>query len=175
MDLATTPVTTTVPPTSTPAPAPVDTAAPEADPRAGTGVQGVIADLIRGSVAGYKQATKLTGVQADKAAIIPFETVATGTALLKDKTANIKFVNKGTSLLHTIGGFALLILTANASSTLRSPGETAVDIGNRVADLIDGRDTAQGWGLGWGIRTEPDEGEQTVSTLGSALDAAGMR
>jgi hypothetical protein len=143
-------------------------------PRAGGGVQGVIADLIRSTAGGYKQATKLTGVQADKAAIIPFETVSTATGMLKEKTAHIKGVNKATSLAHTIGGFALLILTANASSTLRSPGETAVDVGNRVADLIDGRDTAQGWGIGWGIRS-PESGEQSTSSIGSALDSAGMR
>lgn len=144
---------------------------PTAPDNAGTGVQGIIADVIRSTTAGYKQATKQAGVQADKAAIVPFETVATGTALLKEKTANIKGVNKATSVLHTIGGFALLILTANASSTLRSPGETAVDIGNRVADLIDGRTTAEGWSLGWGIRA--DEPEEDILT-GSELGAAGM-
>jgi hypothetical protein len=169
--VAATPVIAATPSTPTPA----AEATPELDPRAGTGVQGIIADLIRSTAAGYKQASKLTGVQADKAAIIPFETVTTGTGLLKEKTANVKFVNKATGLLHTIGGFALLIMTSNASSTLRAPGETAVDIGNRVADLIDGRDTAQGWGIGWGIRTDPDEGQESVSTLGSALGAAGMK
>ncbi len=157
---------TTIATPATPAPAPVATT-PETDPRAGSGVQGIIGDLIRSTTAGYKQATKMTGIQADKAAMIPFETVSTGTALLKDKTAHIKGVNKATGLLHTIGGFALLILTANTTSTLRAPGETAVDIGNRVADLIDGRDTAEGWGIGWGIRTEAN-GEQSETALGNA-------
>jgi hypothetical protein len=164
----------TIATSTTPTPAPATTT-PEVDPRAGGGIQGIIGDLIRSTTAGYKQASKMTGIQADKAAIIPFETVSTGTALLKEKTANIKGVNKATGLLHTIGGFALLIMSANMSSTLRAPGETAVDIGNRVADLIDGKDTAEGWGLGWGIRTDPDEGEETVSTLGSALGNAGMK
>lgn len=159
--------------TTTPS-APSAAQKPEADPRAGGGVQGVVGDLLRSSVAGYKQATKLTAVQAEKAAMVPFEAVTTGTGLLKDKTANIKFVNKGTSLLHTVGGFALLIMSMNATSTLRSPGETAVDIGNRVADLIDGKDTAEGWGLGWGIRTDPEEGEASVSPIGDALSNAGM-
>lgn len=167
------PMTTT--PSTTPSPAPETVVTPESDPRAGGGVQGVIGDLIRSTTAGYKQATKMTGIQADTAAMIPFETVSTGTALLKEKTAHIKGVGRATGLLHTIGGFALLIMTSNMSSTLRGPGETAVDIGNRVADLIDGKDTAQGWGLGWGIRSEPEEGEETVSALGSALGNAGMQ
>lgn len=171
--VAATPMTTAMPATPHPASAPVGT--PRADSRAGGGIQGIIGDLIRSTTAGYKQATKMTGVQADKAAMIPFETVSTGTGLLKDKTAHIKGVGKATGLLHTIGGFALLIMSANTTSTLRAPGETAVDIGNRVADLIDGRDTAAGWGIGWGIRTDPDDGEQSISTLGSALGNAGMQ
>lgn len=149
---------------------------PAADPRAGGGVQGIIGDLIRSSAAGYQQATKLAGVQVDKGAIHPFETVSTATGLLKEKTAGIKGVGKATSLLHTIGGFALLIMSANASSTMRSPGETAVDIGNRVADIIDGKDTAQGWALGWGVRS-PDGGEEAPeeSGIGSALGSLGMK
>ena len=168
--VAATPViiaTATTPPAAAVTPAPAPT--PEV---AGGGIQGIIGDLIRSSTAGYKQASKLTGVQADKAAIIPFETVTTATGLLKEKTANIKGVNKATGLLHTIGGFALLIMTSNMSSTLRAPGETAVDIGNRVADLIDGKDTAEGWGLG---SPDGDEGEENVSALGSALGNAGMK
>lgn len=171
MDPVAAPITS-IPTTTTPAAAADPAPAPE---QGGGGVQGIIADLIRSTAAGYKQATKMTGVQADKAAIIPFETVTTATGLLKEKTANIKGVNKATGLVHTIGGFALLILTANASSTLRAPGETAVDIGNRVADLLDGKKTAHGWGIGWGIRTDPDEGESSMSTIGSALGNAGMR
>lgn len=138
------------------------------DPRAGTGIQGAIGNLIRGSVAGYAQATRTTAVQADKAAIHPFEAVTTATGLLKSSTANIKGVSKATSLVHTIGGFALLIMNANTSSMLRAPGETAVDIGNRVADMIDGKDTAKGWNLGWGVDTEGADAP-------SAFDALGMR
>ncbi|MCW2922200.1 MAG: hypothetical protein JWL76_2074 [Thermoleophilia bacterium] len=160
--------------TATPRLSPATPVAPKPEV-AGGGVQGIIGDLIRSTTAGYQQATKLAAVQADKAAIVPFETVITGTSLLKDKTANIKGVGKATGLLNTIAGFAMLIMSSNVSSTLRAPGETAVDIGNRVADLIDGKDTAQGWGIGWGIRTDPDEGEETISTLGSALGAAGMK
>lgn len=150
--------------------------APVNEPRAGGGIQGIIGDLIRSSTAGYQQATKLAGVQVDKAAIHPFETVATATGLLKSKTANVKGVNKVTSLLHTIGGFALLIMASNTSSTMRSPGETAVDLGNRVADLIDGKNTAQGWSLGWGVRS-PGEGEDAPeeSGIGSALGSMGMK
>lgn len=171
--VATTPViiaTATTPPAAavTPAPAPN----PEI---AGGGIQGIIGDLIRSTTAGYKQASKLTAVQADKAAIVPFETVITGTSLLKDKTAHIKGVGKATGLLNTIAGFGMLIMTSNVASTLRAPGETAVDIGNRVADLIDGKDTAEGWGIGWGIRSDSAQGEATVSTLGSALGNAGMK
>ncbi len=159
--------TTTTTTTTTPTPVPVST--PDG---VGGGVQGVIGDLIRSTVAGYQQATKQAGVQADKAAIIPFETVSTATGLLKEKTQNVKGVGSATGLLHTIGGFALLILTANVASTLKSPGETAVDIGNRVADLIDGKSTAEGWNLGWGVRSEVDLG--ATSSVGTALGNAGM-
>ncbi|MCW2928302.1 MAG: hypothetical protein JWM86_2270 [Thermoleophilia bacterium] len=149
---------------------------PVADPRAGGGVQGIIGDLIRSSTAGYQQATKLAAVQVDKGAIHPFETISTATGLLKEKTANIKGVNKATGLLHTIGGFALLIMTANASSTMRSPGDTAVDLGNRLADIIDGKDTAQGWALGWGLRSPgSDEEAPEESGIGSALGSLGMK
>ncbi len=167
--VAATPVIATTPTTPTPA------VTPPAPDVAGGGIQGIIGDLIRSTTAGYQQASKLSAVQADKAAIVPFETVITGTSLLKDKTANIKGVSKATGLLNTIAGFGMLILSSNVSSTLRAPGETAVDIGNRVADLIDGKDTAHGWGLGWGIRTEPDQGEENVSSLGSMLGTAGMK
>lgn len=161
---------------STPAiatpPAPAASSAPTPDESlAGTGVQSIIADAIRGTVAGYKQSTRMSGVQADTAAMIPFETVVTSTGLLKNATANVPGVNKATGLLHTIGGFAMLILTSNVSGTIKAPGETAVDLGNRVADLIDGRDTAQGWGIGWGIRSE---GDAPLSDVGVALDNAGM-
>lgn len=158
-------------------PAPAAGTAPAAHPRAGEGVQGVIGDLIRGSAAGYEQATKLTAVQADKAAIHPFETVSTATALLKSKTAGIKGVGRATGLLHTIGGFALLIMTANASGTLRSPGRTAVELGNKVADLIDGKDTSKGFSMGW-LTPPPQDGDAepiVESSVGSALSSMGMR
>ena len=38
----------------------------------------------------------------------------------------------------------------------------------KFADLIDGKDTAEGWGIGWGIRTDPE------SVKDSALGTAGM-
>jgi hypothetical protein len=170
--------TTPTPPTTAP-----NAGAPAGDPRAGGGgVQGLIGDVIRSSAAGYQAVARGTAVEADKAAIHPFEAVSTATGLLKDKTAKVKGVNKATGLLHTIGGFAMLILTSNVSGTLRAPGETAVDVANRVADMIDGRDTAQGWNLGWGVRTtdgavEPAAGQApvAVSGLGAALVAAGMK
>lgn len=168
---------------ATPVATPTPTAAkPDADVRAGSGVQGVIGDLIRGSVAGYQATTRQTAVQADKASIYPFETVSTATSLLKQKTANVKFVGKATGLLHTIGGFALLIAASNVSSSLKSPGDSAVDLGNRVADAIDGRRTAEGWNLGWGIRSGEESAESAPvgapveqSTIGSALSALGMK
>ena len=149
---------------------------PQADPRAGGGIQGVIGDVLRAGAAGYQQATKSTGIQADKAAIYPFETVSTATNLLKQKTANIKGVSTVTGLLHTIGGFALLIGAANVTGGLTAPGRTTVDLANRVADLIDGRDTARGWSLGWGVIAEPSTEKQPAapSELQTALSALGM-
>lgn len=153
---------------------------------AGGGLQGLIGDALRSGAAGYQAVARQSAVQADKAAIHPFEAVTTATGLLKEKTSGLKGVNRATGILHTVGGFAMLILTANVSAGLRSPGETAVDVANRVADAIDGRDTAQGWSLGWGIRTPGDDdgtedgGEQpnpafSVSPLGAALAASGMQ
>ena len=165
------------PVSSTPAtPAqPTTTPAPVADPRAGTGVQGVIGDFMRGAGDGYQQAGKMAGVQADKAAIHPFEAVATATGLLKQKTANVKYVNKATGLLHTIGGFAMLILTANASGILRSPGQTGNELAHKAADLIDGKQTSQGFTPGW-FMTPPAEGETAPEgAVGSALGSLGMK
>lgn len=145
--------------------------------RAGGGVQGFIGDAIRGGVAGYQAATNQSGVQVDKAAIHPFETVTTATGLIKSKTAGIKYVNKATGLLHTVGGFGMLILSSNLSATMRAPGNVAVDLGNRLADLIDGKTTAAGSSLGWGVSTDAETGQQIVaeSGVGSALSALGMR
>jgi hypothetical protein len=176
--VAANPVTiTSAPPAAAPTHQPA-----AADPRAGAGVQGAIADLIRGSASGYQTATRIAGVQADKAAIHPFETVSTATGLLKQKTANIKGLNRATGMLHTIGGFGLLIMTANLSSGIKAPGNTAVDLGNRVADLIDGRSTAKGWSLGWGINVDPASPPSDAalaaspeSTVGSALGSLGMK
>lgn len=169
---------TAVPPASAATPAPAAPAAPAADPRAGTGVQGVIGDILRGAGSGYEQATKMTSVQADKAAIHPFETVSTATGLLKDKTRDIKGVNKATGILHTIGGFAMLIMTANASGVLRSPGVTGSEIAHKVADLIDGRNTSKGFTPGW-FMTPPAEGEDAAplpeGAVGSALSSMGMK
>lgn len=171
------------PPVAPPAPAQPAAEAPAA---AGGGVQGLIGDALRSGAAGYQAVSRQSSVQADKAAIHPFEAVTTATGLLKEKTAGIKGVNRATSILHTVGGFGMLILTANVSAGLRSPGETAVDVVGRVADAIDGRDTANGWSLGWGVRTpgEDDgtEGDEeqpnpafSVSPLGAALAASGMK
>lgn len=160
---------------ATPAPA---GATPVADPRAGTGVQGVVGDIIRGAGSGYEQATKMTGVQADKAAIYPFETVSTATGLLKAKTANIKFVNKGTGMLHTIGGFALLIMLSNASGILKSPGVTGNELAHKLADVIDGQQTAQGFTPGW-FMTPPSDSSTVQappeSGVGSVLSSLGMK
>ena len=159
--------------TTTPAPA-----KPEDKVNAGGGIQGIIGDALRAGSAGYAAATRQESVEADKVAIHPFETVATATGLLKNKTANVKYVNKATGLLHTIGGFAMLVLTSNVSSTLRSPGETAVDLASRVADAIDGKDTAQGWSLGWGVRAPEGEqasGQGTQGGIGAALAANGVK
>lgn len=165
----------TTPPAATATSAP---AKPEADPRAGGGIQGLIGDVIRSSASGYQAAVRSSAVEADKAAIHPFEAVATTTGVIKDKTANIKGVNKATGLLHTIGGFAMLILTSNVSGTLRAPGDTAVDLANRVADLIDGKDTGKGWSIGWGVGAagEQPAGEPVASSsIGAALANSGMK
>lgn len=167
-----------VPPATPGAPAPAAAAAPAADPRAGTGVQGVIGDILRGAGAGYEQATKMTSVQADKAAIHPFETVTSATGLLKDSTKDIKVVNKATGILHTIGGFAMLIMTANVGGVLRSPGVTGSEIAHKVADLVDGRNTSKGFTPGW-FMTPPAEGDQAAplpeGPVGSALTSMGMK
>lgn len=167
--------------TATPAPTTPATPAPAAasEPRAGGGVQGVIGDVLRGAGSGYAQATKMAAVQADKAAIHPFETVSTATGLLKEKTANVKGVNKATGLLHTIGGFAMLIMTANASGILRSPGTTGSELAHKMADMIDGRETSKGFTPGW-FMTPPAEGDEPApapeaSGIGSALGSLGMR
>lgn len=157
-------------------------ASPDAKPREGGGVQGFLGDIIRASAAGYDAAARATAVEADKAGIHPFEAVTTLTGKLKQKTANVKGVSKATGLLHTVGGFGMLLLTANVSSSLRAPGGTAVDLAGRLADAIDGRSTAKGWNLGWGVRT-PASGERaaterepaTSSVLGAALAQAGMQ
>lgn len=169
--------TTPVSPAAGSTPAPASPDKPTEQPLAGGGVQGAIGDLIRSSAAGYQAATHQEQVAADKIAIHPFETVATATGLLKDKTKNVKYVNQATSLLHTIGGFAMLILTSNVTSTLGSQGSTAVDLANRVADAIDGKDTAQGWSLGWGLRSpDGEKGEMPEMTgLGATLAANGVK
>jgi hypothetical protein len=152
------------------------TPSPEDGPRAGGGVQGAIGDLLRGGAAGYQTAAHMSAVQTDKAAIVPFETVITATSLLKDKTAHIKFVGKGTGLLNTIAGFGMLILASNVSSGFRSPGDTVADLAGHVADAIDGKDTTNGWSVGWGVRSEagvPDS--VATSALGASLANAGMK
>jgi hypothetical protein len=154
--------------------APTTPAAPK-QPLVGGGVQGAVGDLIRGAGAGYAQATKLEGVQADKAAIVPFETVITATSLLKDKTANVKHVSTATNLLNTIAGFGMLIVSSNVSGTLRAPGQTVQDLANHVADAIDGKQTAQGWNLGWGVVAgQKDQVQAAPSGVGSALSNLGM-
>jgi hypothetical protein len=62
------------------------------------------------------------------------------------------------------------------SGTLRAPGDAAVDLAGRVADAIDGKDTAKGWSIGWGVRSEAGVPEAaTTSVLGAALANAGMK
>lgn len=169
MQLAATP--TAVP--TTPVVTPV---APIAEQASGK-VQGVIADFLRGAGDGYQQATKLAGTQADKAAIHPFEAVSTVTGVIKDKTANIKYVNKATGILHTIGGFGMLLMTANASGVLRSPGITANELAHKAADLIDGRKTSQGFTPGWFTVPTPGVAAAPLpeSGVGSALSSMGMK
>lgn len=153
-----------------------------AEPRAGGGIQGLIGDALRGAGSGYAQATKMAGVQADKAAIHPFETVSTATGLLKEKTANIKGLSRATGLLHTIGGFAMLIMTANASGIVRQPGATASELAHKAADMIDGRETTNGFSPGW-FSVPVDGGDDAgrspepmpESAIGSALGSLGMR
>lgn len=146
--------------------------------RAGGGVQGLIGDALRGAGAGYAHATRLEAVQADKAAIHPFEAVTTATGLLKQKTANVPVLGRASSILHTVGGFAMLILTANVAGTLRAPGQTGAEIANAAADLIDGRDTSKGFSMGW-FATPQGAGEQPPAlpegSVGAALGALGMR
>jgi hypothetical protein len=156
---------------------PTPTAAPAPDVHAGGGIQGFIGDVLRGAGDGYQQATKLTGVQADKAAIHPFEAVSTATGILKAKTANIKGVSKVTGILHTVGGFAMLIMTANASGVLKSPGVTANELAHKAADMIDGKETATGFTPGWFMTPSADGTPAPLveSEVGSALGSLGMK
>lgn len=157
------------------------TTPPVAAPSALGRAQRAVADFVRAAGAGYNAVSKQSAVEVDKAAIHPFEAVSTVTGVIKDKTANIKGVNRATNILHTIGAFGMLVLTANVSGTVRAPGETASDIANHIADAIDGRKTANGWGIGWGLRSaadKPASGDDTFvaqSALGAALAQAGMR
>lgn len=152
--------TASTPPVATP---PVKDATP---PLAGGGVQGAIGDALRASAGGYLASTKVAAVEVDKGMIYPFESVATATGLLKEKTAGIKGLSKATSILHTVGGFALLILSSNLSATVRAPGETAVDLANRVADAIDGRESADGWFIGWNTRAGASSTPSAFGSLG---------
>lgn len=159
-------------------PAPLASApAAATKPRQGGGIQGFLGDVLRGAGAGYAAATNTASVQVDKAMIHPFESVSTATGLIKEKTAGIKYVSKATSLLHTVGGFALLIGTSNISGGMKAPGATGNDLLTRIADVIDGRDTAQGWSLGWGAVVDPETGEQSVaqSGIGAALQSLGAQ
>lgn len=156
-------------PTSTPA-TPVS-----GSPRAGVGgVQGAIGDLIRASAAGFQTSTNGNAITVDKAAIVPFEGVMTATGVLKEKTAHIKGLSKATGLINTVAGYGMLILTANVSGSVRSPGNTVVDLGGRLADLIDGKKTATGWHVGWGLAADGSRVPPT-SAVGDALDALGMK
>ncbi len=157
---------------STPAP---DASKP-ADPVVAGGAHAAVGDMLRSASDGYQTAASQLAVQSDKAAIYPFEAVTTLTGLLRDRTAAIKGLNKATSMLHTIGGMAMLIMANTVSSTLRAPGDTAHDVAYRVADAIDGRKTASGWNLGWGVTT-PQSTESTTSSnpIEAALLDAGVR
>jgi hypothetical protein len=156
--------------------APTTTTPDAKEPLVGGGVQGAVGDFIRAAGAGYATAAAQEAVAVDKASIHPFEALGTATGLLRDKTAHVKGVNKATSILHTVGGFAMLILTSNVSGTLRAPGDTAQDLANHVADAIDGKQTATGWSLGWGVRTpEGEDAAAPRSDIGSALAQAGVQ
>ncbi|MCW2960520.1 MAG: hypothetical protein JWM90_907 [Thermoleophilia bacterium] len=131
-----------------------------------------VAQTIRELGAGFRNGARLEGVQADKAAIHPFETVATLTSLLKNSTSNIKFVNKATSLVHTIGGFALLIAGAQASGALKAPGDTLGTMFGQLADVIDGTNQSQGAIPPWFATVLDDAGEATIAPSGMMAQMA---
>ena len=173
------PISAIAPYASTPTPpaAPAAPAAPvAAAPRAGGGSQGLVADVLRGAGAGYAAATNSASVTADKGMIYPIESIYQGVSLIASKTKDVPVLGKVTKFLPTIAGFGLLIVGMNASSMLKAPGETAMDLTHGLADMLDGRQTRSGWSLGFGVDT--GEGEDAtaapVSGIGSTLASLGV-
>ena len=162
-------------PVSTPpvtAATPQQPAQPEQPASAADKVRGAVADVIRGIGAGWEAQSTGSAVTVDKAAIYPIETVYTATDLLRKSTANIKYVNKATGLLHTVGMFGGLIYATNTSGMVRATGDNGNELLHQVADLVDGQDTAQGWNNGIVI---PPTGAgpfgQVVQSLGGNPEA----
>lgn len=135
----------------------ISTAIPAANPaanapRAGGGVRGYLGDVVRAMGSGYAALTDATSVEAERASIHPFEGVTGLTGALRDATRNVRGLGRATGLLHTGAGFGMLIAANTVASGLRAPGDSVVDLTHRAADLIDGRDAAPAWSLGWGVR-----------------------
>lgn len=131
-----------------------------------------VAQTIRELGDGFRNGARLEGVQADKAAIHPFETVATLTSLLKSSTANVKYVNKATSMVHTIGGFALLIAGAQASGALKAPGSVLGTMFGQLADVIDGTNQSNGLIPPWFSTVVDDAGEASIAPSGMMAQMA---
>lgn len=156
---------------SNPTPSPLP---PGVAPRAGGGIRGYLGDAIRALGSGYSAITDAAATQADRSSIHPFEGVTGMTAALRDATQNVRGVNKATGLLHMGAGFGMLIAATNVTNGLRAPGESVVDLTHHAADLLDGRDTAPGWSVGWGVRGSDAAQPERASADGDALAELGI-
>lgn len=111
-------------------------------PAAATGSdlgQTSVANALRAAGAGYAAAAHQPAVVVEKAAIVPFEGVMTLTGALKRATAHVPHLNKVTSVLNTVTGYAMLIGTATISGSIAAQGNTTSALLDMAANAIDGR------------------------------------
>jgi hypothetical protein len=133
-----------------------------------------VANAIRDIGTGLAEGSNQIGVAADKGAIYPFEAVASLTGMLKDATAKVPFVSKGTSLVHTIGGFAVMIAASQVSGTLKAPGSVARDMLFGLANAIDGSKQSGGFSSAFLPTVTDANGDVTIAPSGmlEAMKAA---
>lgn len=132
------------------------------------GAHGAVADFLRGLGAGHHAVTERASVVADQAMITPIESIYTATNLIKQSTSGIPGVRRATSLAHMAGSFGTLIVAMNASGMLRAPGVTSMSITHGLADMIDGRRTAEA--VVPGVILSPGGVGDVLRGLGADLD-----